>query len=105
MPTPSKELKVREPVRVARDQLAVDDAGAHRERLDGGDNHREAPRPIEPAPRGEPSALAVVMGEHAIPVMLDLVQPLWPGRRAGGGRREAGLKPPQEQALGVHGFR
>jgi hypothetical protein len=78
MLTPSKELKIRAPVRVARDQLAVDDAGAHRERLDGGDNHREAPRPIEPAPRDEPSALAVVMGDHAMPVMLDLVQPLWP---------------------------
>jgi hypothetical protein len=44
---PAKKLEVREAVRVACDQLAVGDAGAHRNRLDGGDDRRKAPSPIE----------------------------------------------------------
>ena len=40
--------KVREPVLVAGDRLAVDQAGAHLEPVDGHDNERVAPRPVVP---------------------------------------------------------
>jgi hypothetical protein len=46
---------------------------------------------IEPAPGHEADAPAVVMGEHAIAVVLDLVQPLGPNRRRRRGVGRQGL--------------
>jgi hypothetical protein len=99
---PAKELEIREAVRITRDQL-VDDAGANRQSLNGGDDRREAPSPIEPTPGYEADALAVAAGEHAIAVMFDLVQPLGSGRRAECGGREAGLEGPGHVAGHVAG--
>ena len=81
---PAKQLEIREPVRVACDQLAVDDAGADRKRIDGRDDRRKPITPIEPAPRDEADALAVMMGEHAVAIMLDLMQPFRAARRGRG---------------------
>ena len=90
MLAPEKQLEIREPVRVACDQLTVDDAGADRKRIDGRDDRWKPIAPIEPAPRDEADALAVMMGEHAVAIVLDLMHPVGAGRRLVGAGRNAG---------------
>ena len=73
-----QQMKIGEPVAVAHDRLAVDDAGAHRERLNGFNNGPEAVAPIKATARYEPDALPIPAGYHSEAVMLDFVKPLRP---------------------------
>ena len=100
LPAPAKQLKVGNPVRVARDDLTVDKAGAHRECLDGGDDHGKPPRPIEAAPGDKVDALAIATSEHPIAVMLDLVKPIGAGGRSVRGLWEAWLEGQHGHLLG-----
>jgi hypothetical protein len=81
-------MKIGEPVAVAHDCLAVDDAGADPERLDGFNNGPEAVAPIEAAARDEPDALAVPTDNHSEAIMLDFVKPLRPVWRVHGAGRK-----------------
>ena len=45
----------------------------------------EAPCPFEPSPRDERDAFAIAMGEHPIPVVLDLMRPVGTGGRGRAG--------------------
>ena len=67
-------------------------ARAHRKRLDRSDNPREAVAPIAAMAGYDPDALAVAMREHAVTVMLDLVQPIGAYGRGRCSGREAGLE-------------
>jgi hypothetical protein len=60
-------------------------------RLDGRGNRRESIGPVDATARNEPAAFAVADREHAIAVVLDLVQPIGTGWREGCRGREAGL--------------
>ena len=92
MQSPAEQLKVGQAVAVARDDFSVDNAGAHGERLDGSDDHRKAPRPIEAAPGHESDAPAVATGKHSITIVFDLVKPIGAGGREGRGPWEARLE-------------
>src|SRR6516165_4334042 len=84
-----QHMKIGEPVAVAHDCLAVDDAGAHRERLNGFNNGPEAVAPIKATARDEPDALPIPPGYHSEAVMLDFVKPLRPIWRVHGAGRKA----------------
>jgi hypothetical protein len=70
VPAGAKALEVGEPIRVAEDGFAIDDAGAHRQGGDGGEDQREAVRPIVAVARQEPDALSLAPGNEAKPSCL-----------------------------------
>src|SRR5262249_57353353 len=64
--------------------LAVDQAGADRERADRCDDEREACRPVDTVARQEMHATARAPGHQPIAVVLDLVNPVRALGRSGG---------------------
>ena len=52
----------------------------------------ETVAPIEAAAGNEPGTLAVAPGDHAKPIMLDLVKPIRADRRGRSARREANFQ-------------
>jgi hypothetical protein len=65
--------------------LAVDQAGAHLEVVDGLDNKRETVCPIITSPGQEPDADRIAPGHQPIAVVLDLVNPVRARRGIVGG--------------------
>jgi hypothetical protein len=76
---------------VASDSLAVDQAGAHLERVHRRDNRRIAWRPVVAVARQQPNAGAVATSHQPEAVVLDLVHPARGGRWPIGRRRQARL--------------
>jgi hypothetical protein len=81
----------REPAVVADDGLAVDQAGARRQRHDGRHDERESRGEIVAVAGVEPHAAGVAPRQDAEAVMLDFVEPVGTGRRGFGRRRQAGF--------------
>jgi len=75
----------RDPVVTARHRLAVDDAGARAQPSEGLDDEREALGQVIARPAVELHPPAVLAGDHAEAVVLDLVQPP-PRRKSAAGR-------------------
>jgi hypothetical protein len=80
--TPPQFLEDRQTVSITRHRLAVDDAGAHRQRRHGLDDQRIARGEVGAVPGQETNAGSATAGEQPEPVMLDLVEPVRSGRRA-----------------------
>jgi hypothetical protein len=69
------EIERRNAVVIAGDSFAVDDAGARAQACQGLDNQREAMGEIIAGTAVEPHPLAVLAGNDAEAVVLDLMQP------------------------------
>jgi hypothetical protein len=74
-------LKLGHALIVAAHYLAVDQTGAHSQKVGRFHNSREALRPIVAPPGQQPDANGVSPGHETISVVLDLVNPLGAGRR------------------------
>jgi hypothetical protein len=81
-------MKIRQPVRTMGARLAVEDNVLERESRKSLGYGQELPRPVAPIPAPQAYLLAVLAGDDAIPVVLDLVQPKRPARSP---VREGGL--------------
>jgi hypothetical protein len=81
----------REPVLIAGDRLAIDQAGTHLQPVNGLDDERIARSPVVPVPGQQADADRVSARHQAIAVMLDLVNPVRAGRRSVGWGWEAGF--------------
>ena len=77
----------RQPVLIAGDRLAVDQARADLEPVNGLDDERIARCPIVPVPRQQPYTDGVSARHEAVAVVLDLVNPVRPRRETLGGGR------------------
>ena len=88
---PADQVEHRKAVLVGDDRLAVDEAGACRQRRDRRGGQREAPGEIMAVPSEEPHAGSVAPRHDAEAVMLDLVNPIPPGRRLIGTAGQAWL--------------
>ena len=84
-------LEHREPIVIAGDRLAIDQAGTHLEPVNGLDDERIARSPVVPIAGQQADAGWVSARHQAIAVMLDLVNPVRPGRSAVGWGWEAGF--------------
>jgi hypothetical protein len=71
-------------VLIAGDRLPVDDAGARAKASECLDDEREAVSQVVARPALQPDSLAVLAGNHAKAVVLDLVQPDGARRRLRG---------------------
>ena len=81
MPAIPDQVERRDAVRTARDCLPVDDAGPRLEPRHGLDDPREPPGQVVARPAVEPHPLAILAGDAAEAVVLDLVPPAVTGRR------------------------
>ena len=84
-------LEHREPIVIAGDRLAIDQAGTRLEPVHGLDDERIARCPIVPVPRQQSYADGIPARHQAIAVMLDFVNPVRAARRSVGGGWEAGF--------------
>jgi hypothetical protein len=88
---PAENVKAGEPALVAARDLAVDQAGPHLEVVHRLHHKRVAGCPVVAITGNQPDADRVPPGHEAEAVVLYLVNPVGPGRRAIGGGWEAGL--------------
>ena len=72
-----------------RDRLAVEHEPLERERLHGLGDGDELGRPVAPVAGPQPHLVAVLMGDDAIAIVLELVQPAVTVRHLGGKDRLA----------------
>jgi hypothetical protein len=88
MPMPDA-VEARDAVLAARHRLAVEDAGARAQPSERLDDEREAVGQVGARPAVELHPLAFLAGDHPEAVVLDLMQPLFAGRRLWGWGRQA----------------
>src|SRR5215831_18544042 len=84
-------LEHREPVLIAGDRLAIDQAGVHLEPVNGLDDEWIARCPVVPVPRQQAYADGIPARHEPVAVVLDLVNPVRAGRRSVGWGWEAGF--------------
>ena len=82
-------MKVRQAVKAVRHGLAVEHDALEGEGAHGRGDGDELARPVAPVAAPQPHALAVLEGEDAKAVVLQLVQPAVAGRHLDGERRLA----------------
>jgi CheY-like chemotaxis protein len=78
-------------VRTAHASLSVDDDRRNFQRADGLHHAGETVRPIVPAAREQPNALALAAGNQPVAVVLDLVNPVGSGRGFAPDSRQTGF--------------
>jgi hypothetical protein len=93
------QIKDREPVLVANDSFAVDQAGADRQFPHRNRNKGKARRKIVPGARNQPHAGSVPARQDTEAVMLDFVNPARTGRR---GLARLGLVLPTPTRIGCY---
>jgi hypothetical protein len=96
VPAGVQPVKIRDAVDAEQHSLAVDHERARSVPQRGLDDQRIAVGPVVAIAGEQPDALAFALNDQAVPVMLDLVNPVRTGRNLGSARRDAGL----EGALG-----
>ena len=84
-------LEHREPVLIAGDRLAIDQARADLEPVNGLDDERIARCPIVSVPRQQAYANGIPARHEPVAVVLDFVNPVRAGRRSVGWGWEAGF--------------
>jgi hypothetical protein len=87
----AQQFEHREAALIDHNGFTVDETGPHRQAGDGCDDRRKPAGEIVAVAREQPQAAAVPAGYDAKPIMLDLMQPAWLGRRRGGAARQTGL--------------
>ncbi|AEZ50858.1 hypothetical protein DC1_00040 [Burkholderia phage DC1] len=90
VPARAQQLEHGQPVAIAADDLAIEDERPGAQRGGAREDLWIPLRPVVPVARQQPHALGIAGDLKAEPIVLELVQPVGPGRRCAGGFRLAG---------------